>query len=167
MGKLPSWDILIALTFILGVAYGFILKREKVITILSSIYIAIVMTTSFTEYIFQFFQGNKVIANSVFIKGNMSTGTVAIVLFLLVIFFVSGAINTASSRSGDTSAIEVIVYMALSMALIISSILGFLPEATRTAMMSTSRVASIVYGMRTLWIIAPPISLVILNFRRR
>jgi len=167
MGKLPGWDILIALTFILGVAYGFILKREKVITILSSIYIAIVMTTSFTEYVFQFFQGNKVIANSVFIKGNMSTGTVAIVLFLLVIFFVSGAINTASSRSGDTSVIEVIVYMALSMALIISSILGFLPEATRTTIMSTSRVASIVYNMRTLWIIAPPISLVILNFRRR
>ncbi|MCX6810181.1 MAG: hypothetical protein NTY30_00365 [Candidatus Berkelbacteria bacterium] len=167
MGKLPSWDILIALTFVLGVAYGFILKREKVITILSSIYIAIVMATSFTEYVFQFFQGNKVIANSVFIKGNMSSGTVAIALFLLVIFFVSGAINASSSRSGDTSVFEVIVYMALSMALIISTILGFLPEATREMIIGTSKVASIVYGMRTLWIIAPPISLVILNFRRR
>ncbi|MEI8061630.1 MAG: hypothetical protein WCG99_05065 [Candidatus Berkelbacteria bacterium] len=167
MGKLPSWDIFISLTFILGVAYGFILKREKVITILSSIYIAIVMATSFTEYVFQFFQGNKVIANQIWVKGNMSSGTVAIVLFLLVIFFVSGAINTASTRSGDTSGLEVIVYMALSMALIISTILGFLPEATRAGIMATSRVASIVYGLKTLWIIAPPISLVILNFRRR
>jgi hypothetical protein len=167
MGKLPSWDIFIALTFILGVAYGFILKREKVITILSSIYIAIVMSTSFTQYVFQFFQGNKVIANQIWIKGNMSEGTVAIALFLLVIFFVSGAINTASTRSGDTSGLEVIIYMALSMALIISTILGFLPDVTRTAIMSTSKVATIIYGMRTLWIIAPPISLVILNFRRR
>lgn len=167
MGKIPSWDVFIALTFILGVAYGFILKREKVITILSSIYIAIVMATSFTAYVFQFFQGNKVIANQIWVKGNMSEGTVAIALFLLVIFFVSGAINASSSRSGDTSVFEVIIYMALSMALIISTILGFLPEAVRNNVISTSKVAGIVYGFRTLWIIAPPISLVILNFRRR
>ena len=167
MGKIPSWDVFIALTFVLGVAYGFILKREKVITILSSVYIAIVMATSFTEYVFQFFQGNKVIANQVWVKGNVSSGTVAIALFLLVIFFVSGAINASSTKSGDTSAFEVIIYMALSMALIISTILGFLPEATRATIMGTSRVASIIYGFRTLWIIAPPITLVILNFRRR
>lgn len=167
MGKIPSWDVFIALTFILGVAYGFILKREKVITILSSIYIAIVMATSFTEYVFQFFQGNKVIANQIWVKGNISSGTVAIALFLLVIFFVSGAINASSSRSGDASVIEVIVYMALSMALIISTILGFLPEETRTMITNGSKVATIIYGFRTLWVIAPPISLVILNFRRR
>ncbi len=167
MGKIPSWDVFIALTFILGVAYGFILKREKVITILSSIYIAIVMATSFTEYVFQFFQGNKVIANQIWIKGNMSSGTVAIVLFLLVIFFVSGAINTSSTRSGDTSVFEVIIYMALAMALIISTILGFLPDATREMIFAGSKVASIIYNLKTLWIIAPPISLVILNFRRK
>lgn len=167
MGKLPSWDIIIALTFVLGVAYGFILKREKVITILSSIYIAIVMSTSFTEYVFQFFQGNKVIANQIWVKGNMSSSTVAIALFLLVIFFVSGAINASSTKSGDTSVFEVIVYMALSMALIISTILGFLPETTRTIMLETSKIGSLVYGLRTLWVIAPPISLVLLNFRRK
>ncbi|PIU24185.1 hypothetical protein COT12_02425 [Candidatus Berkelbacteria bacterium CG08_land_8_20_14_0_20_39_8] len=167
MGKIPSWDVFIALTFIMGVAYGFILKREKVITILSSIYIAIVMATSFTEYVFQFFQGNKVIANQIWIKGNMSEGTVAIALFLLVIFFVSGTINASSTRSGDASVFEVIVYMALAMALVISTIIGFLPEETRATILATSKIGSIIYGFRTLWIITPPISLVILNFRRR
>jgi len=167
MGKIPSWDVFIALTFVLGVAYGFILKREKVITILSSVYIAIVMAGSFTEYVFQFFQGNKVIANQIWIKGNLSEGTVAIGLFLLVIFFVSGAINASSSRSGDTSVFEVIIYMALAMALIISTILGFLPDPLRSNIMGGSKVASVVYNFRTLWVIAPPITLVILNFRRR
>lgn len=167
MGKIPSWDVFIALTFVLGVAYGFILKREKVITILSSIYIAIVMSTSFTEYVFQFFQGNKVIANQIWIKGNISESTVGIALFLLVIFFVSGAINASSTRSGDTSTLEIIIYMALSMALIISTIVGFLPDEMRSNIMNGSKVANMVYGFRTLWIIAPPISLVILNFRRR
>lgn len=167
MGKIPSWDVFIALTFVLGIAYGFILKREKTITILCSTYIAMVMAANFTEYIFQFFQGNKVIANQIWIQGNMSTSTVAIGLFLLVIIFVSGAINSSSSSSGDLSPLEVIVYMALTMALIISSIIGFLPEATRASVVSGSKVASIIYGFKTLWVIAPPISLVLLNFRRK
>ena len=167
MGKIPSWDVFIGLTFVLGVAYGFILKREKTITILCSTYIAMVMASSFTEYVFQFFQGNKVIGNQIWIKSNMSSSTVAIALFLIVLFFVSGAINSASSSSGDLSPAEVIIYTALTMALIISTIIGFLPEISRNNIIASSKVASIVYGFRTLWVIAPPISLVILNFRRR
>jgi len=167
MGKIPSWDVFIGLTFVLGVAYGFILKREKTITVLCSTYIAMVMASNFSEYVFQFFQGNKVIANQVWVKSNVSESTVAIALFLIVLFFVSGAINSAASGSGDLSPIEVIIYSALIMAIIISTIIGFLPEASRNNITAASRVASIIYGLRTLWIIAPPISLVILNFRRR
>lgn len=167
MGKIPSWDVFIGLTFILGVAYGFILKREKTVTILCSTYIAMVMASSFTQYVFQFFQGNKVIGNQIWIKSNVSESTVAIALFLIVLFFVSGAIISASSSSGDLSPVEVIIYTALTMALIISTIIGFLPEVSRNNIIATSKVASIIYGLRTLWIITPPISLVILNFRRR
>lgn len=167
MGKIPSWDVFIGLTLVLGIAYGFILKREKTITILCSTYIAMVMAGSFADYIFQFFQGNKVIANQVWVQGNLSESTVAIGLFLIVLVFVSGAINSSSSTSGDLSPIEVIIYMAFTMALVISTILGFLPEANRTGILATSKVANIVYNFRTLWIIAPPISLVILNFRRK
>jgi len=167
MGKIPSWDVFIGLTFVLGIAYGFILKREKTITILCSTYIAMVMSSSFTEYVFQFFQGNKVIGNQIWIKGNMSSSTVAIALFLLVLVFVSGAINSSSSSSGDLSPLEVVIYTALTMALVISTIIGYLPEATRTNVLTTSKIGGVIYGFRTLWIIAPPISLVILNFRRK
>lgn len=167
MGKIPSWDVFIGLTFVLGVAYGFILKREKTITVLCSTYIAMVMASGFTEYVFQFFQGNKVIGNQVWIKSNVSQSTIAIALFLIVIFFVSGAIISASSSSGDLSPVEVIIYTALTMALIISTIIGFLPEVSRNNIIASSKVASIIYNFRTLWIIAPPISLVILNFRRK
>lgn len=167
MGKIPSWDVFIGLTFVLGVAYGFILKREKTITVLCSTYIAMMMAGSFTQYVFQFFQGNKVIGNQIWVKSNVSESTVAIALFLIVLFFVSGAIISASSTSGDLSPVEIIIYTALTMALIISTIIGFLPEATRASIMATSKVGNIIYNFRTLWIIAPPISLVLLNFRRK
>ena len=167
MGKIPSWDVFIGLTFVLGIAYGFILKREKTITVLCSTYIAMVMAGSFTDYVFQFFHGNKVIANQIWVKGNLSQSTVAIALFLIVLFFVSGAINSAASGSGDLSPVKVIIYSALIMAIIISTIIGFLPEVTRNNVIAGSKVASIIYGFKTLWIIAPPISLVLLNFRRK
>jgi quinol-cytochrome oxidoreductase complex cytochrome b subunit len=167
MERIPSWDVFIGLAVVLAVAYGFILKREKTITVLCSTYIAIVMSGSFTEYVFQFFQGNKVIANQIWVRGNMSESTVAIGLFLIVLFFVSGAINSSSSSSGDLSPFEVIVYTTLTVALAVSTILGYLPEETRNNILSSSKVGSVIYGLRTLWVIAPPISLVILNFRRK
>jgi len=167
MDKIPSWDVFIGLTFVLGVAYGFILKREKTITILCSTYVAIVMASNFTDYVFQFFQGNKVIANQIWVSSNVSSSTVAIALFLIVLVFVSGAINSSSSTSGDLSPLEVIIYIALTMALVISSIIGFLPDMNRSNILSASKVATIIYGFRTLWIIAPPISLVLFNFRRK
>ena len=167
MERIPSWDVFIGLAVVLAVAYGFILKREKTITVLCSTYIAIVMSSSFTEYVFQFFQGNKVIANQIWIRGNMSESTVAIGLFLIVLFFISGAINSSSSSSGDLSPFEVIVYTTLTVALAVSTILGYLPEETRNNILSSSKVGSVIYGLRTLWVIAPPISLVILNFRRK
>jgi Na+/alanine symporter len=167
MENIPSWDVFIGLTVMLGIAYGFVLKREKTITILCSTYIAIVMSSSFTEYVFQFFQGNKVIANQIWVKGNVSESTVAIALFLIVLFFVSGAINSAASGSGDLSPFEVIIYISLTVALVISTVIGHLPDETRNNILSASKVGSVIYGMRTLWVIAPPISLVILNFRRK
>lgn len=167
MEHIPSWDVFIGLAVVLAVAYGFILKREKTITVLCSTYIAIVMSASFTEYVFQFFQGNKVIANQIWVKGNMSESTVAIALFLIVLFFVSGAINSSSSSSGDLSPFEVIVYTTLTVALVVSTIIGYLPEEARNNILGASKVGSVIYSMKTLWVIAPPISLVILNFRRK
>lgn len=167
MEKIPSWDVFIGLFLLLGIGYGFILKREKVITILCSTYIGIVLSSNFTQYVFDFFQGNKVVANQIWIKSNVSASTIAIALLLITMFFVSGAINASSTSSGDLSPIEVIVYCGLITALVISTILGFLPDATRETIVAGSRAGSILYSLKTLWVIAPPITLVIFNFRRR
>jgi len=165
--QLPTWDVFISLAFVIGVAYGFILRREKTITTLLSTYIGLVIASSFSDTIFSFFQGDTVIANQVWIKSNASLSTISIAVFLISTLLVSGSINSSSTRSGDTSPLEVILFSALNVTLIISSILGFLPEEVRATTIEGSKAASTIFAFRTWWVIVPPVALVIMNFRRK
>ncbi len=165
--QLPSVDIFIGLAFLLGIAYGFILKREKTITALCSVYVGLVIASTFSDQVFKFFNGNAIVANSIWIRSNASLSTISIVLFLLSIFFISGAISshTNSSKNNEVSPMEVIIYMAFTMALIISSILIFLPEATTNNYIATSTTAKILLNYRTFWVIGAPVMIVLLNIR--
>lgn len=165
--QLPTWDVFIGIAFVIGVAYGFVLRREKTITTLLSTYIGLVIASSFSDSIYSFFQGDTVIANQVWIKSNASLTTISIAVFLISTFLVSGSINSSSTRSGDTSPLEVIIFSALNVALIISVILGFLPEEVRASTIEGSRAANMIYAFRTWWVVVPPIALIIMNFRRK
>lgn len=165
--QLPSVDIFIGLLFLVGIGYGFILRRDKTITTLCSVYIGMVIAGSFSETVYSFFNGNTTIANQVWIRSNASVSTISIVLFLICIFFISGAINSSSNRAGDVSLLEVIVYSGLTVALIISSILNFLPPETRMHYMETSRAATFLFKDKTWITVAAPLILVVLNIRRK
>lgn len=164
---LPTWDVFIGLAFVLGIAYGFVLRREKTITALCSTYIGIVIASNFSEYLFQIFNGNKLIANQIWIRSNASLSTVSIVTFLASSFLIAGAINSTQSKPGDISPFEVIIYSGLNIALIIATILSFLPETNQVAILASSKIASVVSNLHTAWVILPPLALVILNFRRK
>lgn len=164
---LPTWDVFIGLTFIVGIAYGFILRRDKTITTLCSVYIGIVIATNFSQMIFDFFNGNRVFADQIWIRSNTPLSTITIAVFLISIILISGAINSSSNRSSEISPLEVIIYSALTIALVISSILSFLPEEARETYLAGSQVAQILYNFKTALIITPPLSLIILNFRHK
>ena len=164
--QLPSVDVFIGLFFLFGVAYSFMFQRDKIVTTLCSVYVGIVIAGSFSQTIFEFFNGNKVVANQVWIRGNASTSTIAIVLLLASVFLISGAIKTGKKGS-ESSLTEIIFYSALSVALILSSILGFLPEATRTHYIEISQTAKYLYDWHTLFVVLPPVILIFMNFRKK
>lgn len=165
--QLPSVDVFIGLFFLVGIAYGFILQREKTITTLCSVYMGIVISSSFSQTVSDFFNGNKVIANQVWIKANASTSTIAIVLFLASILLVSGAINSKNSKSDQISFLEVIVYSALMIGLILATVMGFLPPEVRNHYIDISFAARYIYLERTIFVVAPPIMLVVLNWKKK
>lgn len=164
---LPSVDVFIALIFIVGIAYGFILRRDKTVTTLCSAYVGLVIASSFSETVYKFFNGNATIANSVWIRSNASVSTISIVLLLLCIFLISGSIHSSGTKSGDISPFEVIIYSALTVGLVLASILNFLPPETRAHYTDVSRVAKALFDFRPIIIVAAPLILVILNFRKK
>ena len=167
MQQLPSVDIFIGLAFVLGIAYGFILKRDKTIATLCSVYMSWVIASSFSEQVFKFFNGNATIGNQVWIRSNASLSTISIAIFLISILFISGAINSNASRSSDISPLEVIVYSGFTMALILSTVMVFLPTASSQHYMEISKAAKILVNYRTLLIVGAPIMIVLLNFRKK
>lgn len=165
--QLPSVDVFIGLIFLVGMAYSFILQREKTITVLCSVYIGLVIASNFSQTVFDFFNGNKVIANQIWIRSNASTSTIAICIFLISIVLVSGAINSKNNRSSETSLFEVIIYSAMAIGLILSTVLTFLPEATRNHYIEVSKAAKYLYSLKTLFVVLPPVMLILLNRKKK
>ncbi len=164
--QLPSVDVFIGLFFLFGVAYGFLFQRDKIIASLCSVYVGIVIAETFSGSVYDFFNGNKTIGNQLWVKSSASAPTIAIVLFLLTIVIVSGSIKAGKASDGP-SLLEIIIYSSLSVALILSSILGFLPEATRNHLFELSRIAKYLFDWHTLFVLSPPIAMVVSAWKKK
>src|SRR6476661_277846 len=133
-GALPSWDLFITLFFIIGLAYGFILQRDRIVATLMSVYAALVVSQLLVDPVGQFFQGDKTIFNQIWIRSNTSPFTIHLALFVGIIVLLSAKGGMVGTKGrGVMSHAEVLVYSALTTALIVSSIFSFMPDPTRSA----------------------------------
>jgi hypothetical protein len=163
----PSWDLAISVFFLIGMAFGYILQREKIIATLLSVYVALVITQVFSGNVFEFFQGNKTIG-SVWVQSGASPFTVRVIIFMAVITLLSakGGIK-GSTTKGLLSPIEILLLSFLTTGLILSSIFYFMPPESREAFIASSRLAGLVIKYYIWWVVAPPLALIGLGFFRR
>lgn len=164
----PSWDLAIIVFFLIGIAFGYILQREKIVATLLSVYVALVVTQVFAGSVFEFFQGDKVLFNQVWIQANSTPFTLRVIIFMTVIMLLStkGGISGTKSK-GIFSPIEIIGFSFLTTALILSSIFYFMPPESREAFMANSRMATLVIKYYIWWVLLPVIALVGFGFFRR
>src|SRR3990167_4656595 len=92
----PSCDLFITIFFIVGIAYGMMLQRERAVVTLVTIYVALVITQLLTDPVSQFFVGEKTI-QSFFITSKASPFTIQSGLFIGTIVLLS----TKSGLSGE------------------------------------------------------------------
>lgn len=165
--SLPSWDLFITLFFIIGLAYGFILQRERIVATLMSVYAALVVSDLLVEPVGQFFKGDKTLFNQIWIRSDTSPFTIHLALFVGIIVLLSakGGIGSARGR-GIVSHLEILVYSALNTALIVTSIFSFLPEPTRDAYAAGSKLVDFLVKHHDWWIILPIAAMLFFGFQR-
>lgn len=164
----PSWNLAITVFFLIGIVFGYILQREKITATLLSVYVALVVTQLFSGNVFDFFQGNKILFNQVWIRSNASPFTVRILVFLAIIALLSAKGGISGSKSkGLLSPIEIMVLSFLTTGLILSSIFFFMPPESRDAFMQSSKLASAVIRYYPAWVLAPIVAMIGLGFIRK
>ncbi len=164
---LPSWDLFITLFFIIGLAYGFILQRERIVATLMSVYAALVVSSILVDPVGQFFKGDKTLFNQIWIRSDTTPFTIHLALFtgIIVLLAAKGGINSARGR-GLISHFEVLIYSLLNTALIVSSIFSFLPGPTRDIYAASSHTVKFIIDHQTWWLILPIAALITLGFQR-
>lgn len=161
MAAVPSWDLFITLFFIIGIAYGFMLQREKVVVTTIATYAAIVVTQIFGDTVQQFFQGDKTILGQIFIRANTTPFTIQIGLFVAVIALISAKAGLSGGKGkGMMSPLEIIGHSFLGTALILSTILSFMPIEEQQSIMAQSNLAAKLINMHNIWVILPIIGLI-------
>lgn len=161
----PSWDLAITVFFLIGIAFGYILQRDKIVVTLLSVYVGLIVAQAVSGNVHQFFQGDTTLFNQVWIRSNANPLTIRIAVFAAVIVLISAKSNFSAGKSkGILSPIEIIIYSILTSGLILSSIFYFMPPETREALVASSRMAKIVINYYTLWIILPVVFMIITGF---
>ena len=164
--NLPSWDLIITLFFIVTLAYGFIMQRDKTVITLISVYVALVIVQVMAEPIQEFFAGEKTVLGQLFIKSSASPFTIKTILFAAIIALVSTKSGLSSKGESSISPIEIFGFSFLNAALILSSVFYFMPEATRDGYAEMSRLANFIINYHTWWIVLPVILLIITGWKK-
>lgn len=164
----PSWDLAITVIFIVGIAFGYILQRDKIVSTLLGVYAGLIMTQAVSGTIQNFFQGDATLFNQVWIRANTSPFTIRALLFLATIILVSTKANVSSSKAkGLLSPLEIVVYSVLTTGLVLSSLFHFMPQDSITTFTMTSRMAKLVINNYTWWVVLPMVFMFVSGWLHR
>lgn len=152
---------------VIGVVYGFALQRERIFTSLMSIYVGIVIASVYSQSLYNFFEGKKMLFNSVWIDANTTPSTVGIIIFIIVVTLISAKAPIGFMRSWSVvTPIETIAYSLINMALFLLTIYRMLPADLQEKIASGSKFIAPANNFYNILLIVPLILLVVITSRR-
>ncbi len=168
MTVLPTWDLFITLFFVIGIAYGLILQKDKTILTIISTYAALIVVNAIAPTIQSYMVGEQNIMGQVFIKSNTNLFTIKSVIFILIIALVSTKSGLSGKDTGGVlSPIELFAYSFFSTMLVIASIFSFMTVETRTGFAASSKIASLIMQYEVWWVVLPVVLLIITGFMHK
>jgi len=155
----PTWDLFIILFFIVAaLVYGLSLGRDRVITILISVYMALAVVNS-APYIGNF---QADIGINEFFMFRVST---FVVVFIALFFLMSRSALLATVASSDArgSWWQTLLFSFMHVGLLISITLSFLPPAASANLAPLTQKIFVQDIGRFIWIVAPIVAMVVLK----
>ncbi len=158
----PSWDLVITLAFVIGITYGFVMLRDRILVMLLSLYGGIIIANTLAEPVQKFFNGDIAILNKLWVESSASPFMIKLVLFGLVILILN-AKGGIVGRRGQFNMLEMAAYSFFNVAIGLSAVFSFMTPDKLAAFTSASKLVTLVVQHQNLWLVAPLIVLAALG----
>jgi len=169
MVTVPSWDLIITIFFIMGIAYGFLLQRERVLATIIAVYIAWAVSVAWSKVIFELFTGQAILFKQLWFRTNTTLFNVQTTIFVIftVLLSLKGEFADITKRAvGASNPIIVFLYSFLNTGLILSTIMNFMGPTAQADLMRQSHLAELVITYKTWWIVAPAVLMIVAGLRK-
>jgi len=142
-----------------------VLQRERVSATLLATYVALVIAQTWAKPIYEFLNGNRAIFK-IYIAGRVSPFSITAALFVIFVILIAQKSGLKSARSESLSNLEVLVFSLCSTALIIATILSFMPQEDLGRILEASKIARLLLRYHNLLIVLPPLLIILFGIRR-
>jgi hypothetical protein len=150
-----TWDTGILAAFILLLSYSLLLRKHKALATLVSVYIGYVIANIWGQPIAEFFSGDRVLANQVWVQANASPLVVKSILLVVVTLLLSTFMKLGGKRS-KFSMVEVVLYAVSTVLLGLLFIISYMTPEMKEHVLTTSQIAPHIYKFKD-WILVIPV----------
>lgn len=150
-----TWDIAIVSSLAILLAFSIIIHRAKALAILVGLYISFYISSVWGVRIAQFFAGNRVLMDQIWIKSSISTYMVQSILLFVITILLAAFLKLGGKRS-KYSIVEVTLYSICAVALALVFIVSFMPMDVLQINLEHSYILPIIYHWRE-WILILPV----------
>lgn len=157
-----SWDAFITLCFIIATVYGFVLQKDRLTVILISSYVALTVANFWGESLYKILLEKGELLGSWTRNTSLFSVTAGIFILFIILLAARSGFSVEERASVYTPFIMALLGF-LTAGLILSSIFSFMPDDLRMGLIATSKMANFVWKYHTLWVVLPPIVLVIIS----
>jgi hypothetical protein len=158
----PSWDLVITLVFVIGVSYGFIMLRDRILVTLLSLYAGIIIANSLSEPIHKFFNGDIALLNKLWVESDASPFMIKLVLFGATVLLL-GSKSGLGGKRGHFSFMELASYSFLTVCIGLSAVFSFMEPDKLKGYTDVSKLVAAVVQHESLWLIAPLVVMLVLG----
>lgn len=162
----PSWDLVITLSFVIGITYGFIMLRDRILVTLLSLFAGNVVANLLSEPIQKFFNGDTAILNRLWVESSASPFTIKLALFGAVILIIGAKGGLAGRRSGF-SFLEMGAYSFFTVCIAMATVFSFMPPEQVSGFTEASKLARMIIEHKNVWFIAPFVVMAALGHQPR